>query len=222
MLFRSQERLSYYSSVCESLGLNPLTRPFEYIQLNGKLTLYARKDCADQLRALHNVSVTDLTESEREGVFVVTAKVQNGSGRQDAAKGAVSIKGLSGDALANALMKAETKAKRRATLSICGLGMLDETEVETVPGARVVVETGVESLVPPGGSQDESAVSPSDADSSTPSAGDETPWPVYGKFSGQPINSLTDNYLNWFLDKFPQADPELRQRVKAELARRGV
>ena len=30
-------------------------------------------------------------------------------------------------------MKAETKAKRRVTLSICGLGMLDETEVETVP-----------------------------------------------------------------------------------------
>ena len=33
-------------------------------------------------------------------------------------------------------MKAETKAKRRVTLSICGLGMLDETEVETIPGAR--------------------------------------------------------------------------------------
>ena len=33
-------------------------------------------------------------------------------------------------------MKAETKAKRRATLSICGLGMLDETEIETIPDAR--------------------------------------------------------------------------------------
>jgi hypothetical protein len=29
-------------------------------------------------------------------------------------------------------MKAETKAKRRVTLSICGLGFLDETEVETL------------------------------------------------------------------------------------------
>jgi hypothetical protein len=29
-------------------------------------------------------------------------------------------------------MKAETKAKRRVTLSICGLGMLDESELETV------------------------------------------------------------------------------------------
>jgi hypothetical protein len=32
-------------------------------------------------------------------------------------------------------MKCETKAKRRVTLSFCGLGMLDESEVESVPGA---------------------------------------------------------------------------------------
>jgi phage tail sheath protein FI len=30
-------------------------------------------------------------------------------------------------------MKAETKAKRRVTLSICGLNMLDESEVESIP-----------------------------------------------------------------------------------------
>ena len=128
-----QERSDYYLQVCKSVGLNPLTQPFQYIVLNGKLTLYARKDCTDQLRMIHNVSVSDLTESEREGVFVVTAKVQNGVGRTDMAKGAVNIAGLKGENLANALMKAETKAKRRATLSICGLGMLDELEVEDIP-----------------------------------------------------------------------------------------
>ena len=35
--------------------------------------------------------------------------------------------------LGNALSKAVTKAKRRATLSICGLGMLDETEIASIP-----------------------------------------------------------------------------------------
>jgi hypothetical protein len=30
-------------------------------------------------------------------------------------------------------MKCETKAKRRATLSICGMGILDETEVDDIP-----------------------------------------------------------------------------------------
>lgn len=31
------ERVSYYRSVCESLGLNPLTKPFEYLMLNNRL-----------------------------------------------------------------------------------------------------------------------------------------------------------------------------------------
>lgn len=129
------ERGHYYFQLCESLGLNALTQPFEYIQLNGKLKLYAKKDCTDQLRSVHNVSVTDLVENEREGVFVVKAKVSNAKGRTDVSTGAVNIKGLAGEALANALMKAETKAKRRATLSICGLGMLDETEIEDIPAS---------------------------------------------------------------------------------------
>lgn len=129
------ERSRYYVEVCQSVGLNPLTKPFEYIVLNGKLTLYALRNCTDQLRTIHEVSVEDLAESERDGVFVVTAKVRNGKGRTDMAKGAVTIGNLKGDALANAMMKAETKAKRRATLSICGLGFLDETEIETIPSA---------------------------------------------------------------------------------------
>ena len=36
-LLTAGERLSYYGKVCESLGLNPLTKPFQYIRLNGKL-----------------------------------------------------------------------------------------------------------------------------------------------------------------------------------------
>jgi hypothetical protein len=42
---------------------------------------------------------------------------------------AVAVKGLIGEALANAYMKSETKAKRRVTLSIMGLGLLDESEI---------------------------------------------------------------------------------------------
>lgn len=130
------ERNSYYFKMCESMGLNPLTRPIEYIQLNNRLTLYAKKDCTDQLRAIHKVSVTDMTETERDGVYIVTSKVANAEGRTDIAKGAVNIQGLKGENLANAIMKAETKSKRRATLSICGLGILDETEVEDIPSTQ--------------------------------------------------------------------------------------
>lgn len=140
----SAERVAYYRRVCESLGLNPLTKPFDYITLNGRLTLYARKDATDQLRGKANVSITKLERELVSGVYVVTAYANN-AGRQDSSIGAVSVDGLKGDALANAMMKAETKAKRRVTLSIVGLGMLDETEVETIADSRPVavnMETG--------------------------------------------------------------------------------
>jgi hypothetical protein len=126
------QRSVYYGKVCESLGLNPLTRPFEYIRLNNKLTLYAKRDATDQLRKIHNVSIEITSRQKIDDVWVVTAWARIND-RTDESVGAVNVHGLKGDALANALMKAETKAKRRVTLSICGLGLLDETEVETIP-----------------------------------------------------------------------------------------
>ena len=158
-----EQRTEYYLNVCRSVGLNPATQPFEYIKLQGKLKLYARKDCTDQLRYLHNVSVVEMTRADRDGLFIVTAKVANAAGRTDMSTGAVSIKGLQGDALANALMKAETKAKRRATLSICGLGFLDETEVEDIPApARQHVRLPTSHAVTPAEDAAGSSVPPQD------------------------------------------------------------
>lgn len=131
------QRNLYYKAVCESLGLNPLTRPFEYITLNGRLTLYARKDCTDQLRKIHGVSIRIVDRTSVDGVMIITAQATDKSGRVDESTGAVSVSNLRGEALANATMKAETKAKRRVTLSICGLGFTDESEIDGIPNARV-------------------------------------------------------------------------------------
>lgn len=139
------QRVFYYREVCQSVGLNPLTRPFDYLHLNGKLVLYANKSCTDQLRGVRRIEVSKLERERADDLAIVVAYVRDHTGRQDSAMGAVSIAGLKGEALANALMKAETKAKRRATLSISGLGLLDEIEVETTPGAwraDVDLETG--------------------------------------------------------------------------------
>ena len=135
-----EERLLYYRQVCESLGLNPLTRPFDYIVLNGRLTLYARRDATDQLRRIHGISVRIVSREfvDLLGLYVVTARATTPDGREDEAVGAVYVKGLSGEALANAIMKAETKSKRRVTLSIVGLGWTDESEVESIPGAKAI------------------------------------------------------------------------------------
>jgi hypothetical protein len=140
-----KQRVNYYSATCESLGLNPLTRPFQYITFQGKLTLYARKDATEQLGKHSGVSTQIMGKERIEDIYIVTARATTSSGRFADSTGAVPIGGLKGEALANAFMKAETKAKRRATLSVCGLGWLDETEVDSVPGARrvnVSVETG--------------------------------------------------------------------------------
>lgn len=128
----ADQRLAYYKKVCESLGLNTLTKPFEFISLNGKLTLYAKRDATDQLRKVHNVSLAIASREVIGDIYVVTAKATIGD-RTDESTGAVSVKGLFGEALANAYLKSETKAKRRVTLSICGLGLLDETEVDSIP-----------------------------------------------------------------------------------------
>lgn len=139
------ERVNYYRAVCESVGLNPLTRPFEYITLQGKVTLYARKDATDQLRTIKGISLHIDQIDIGEDLVVVTVSATDKTGRSDSDVGAVAINNLRGEAKANAIMKAITKAKRRVTLSCAGLGWLDETETEAIPDARPVrvdAETG--------------------------------------------------------------------------------
>jgi hypothetical protein len=132
----TEQRTTYYQQVCESLGLNALTKPFEYLTLNGKLRLYALRDCADQLRRLHGISIYIANRERMGDIYIVTARAKDRTGREDESTGAVALGTLKGDALANALMKCETKAKRRVTLSIAGLGWLDETELATIPGSQ--------------------------------------------------------------------------------------
>lgn len=140
------QRLDYYRNVCESVGLNPFTKPFAYIRLNGKLTLYALKDAADQLRKINGISIRIVNQQQVGDLYTVTVEASTVDGRIDSDMGAVAIKGKSGDDLANAMMKAITKAKRRVTLSVAGLGWLDETELETIPAQAVqrvvVADTG--------------------------------------------------------------------------------
>jgi hypothetical protein len=225
------ERSDYYLRVCESVGLNPLTKPFEYIVLNGRLTLYALRGCTDQLRAIHEVSVVALDESERDGVYIVTAKVRNGKGRTDMAKGAVMIGNLRGEVLANAMMKAETKAKRRATLSICGLGMLDETEIDTIPGARTPPMPGPNRIMAP---EPPPASPPHDAETgevrATPyaipvGAGSDA-WVEYARAYAATIEACVslDEANDWaeinqsHLDEMKQEAPKLYARLALRVA----
>lgn len=133
------ERWDYYLSVCKATGLDPTTRPLDLIEdkRDHKVTLYINKEGAAQLRKAYNVSIDKLEQRIENGLCTVVAYASLPSGRRDSDIGIVSVandKGaFRGDWLGNAIKKAVTQAKRRVTISICGFGFLDETEVDQVP-----------------------------------------------------------------------------------------
>lgn len=140
------QRAEYLTRLCESLELNPLLKPLEFITTRGpnpKVILYATKNLAVQVRASKkiNVDITyagalEITPGQLEPrVYTVKARARMGDELVDDI-GTVWIGGLVGDDLANAIMKAHTKAYRRALLSIAGVGVLDESETDSIPGAR--------------------------------------------------------------------------------------
>jgi hypothetical protein len=134
-----RDRVTYYLQTCESLGMNPMTKPFDLITLNGKMVLYVNRSGTDQLRKIGNVGIQIIDKGfdKDTGCYVVTARAKLPCGRDDEDMGVVYTVGLKGDPLANAQLKAMTKAKRRVTLSIMGLGWLDESEVSSIKGAKL-------------------------------------------------------------------------------------
>ena len=164
------QRLTYYEVMCQMAGgLNKFNRPFEYIELDNKLTLYATRRATDEMRTKRHINIEIVSAKQVGQVYVVEAKATTADGRIDTASGAVPLveqkilrwessrngkrypvradewTPLSPSDYANAIMKAETKAKRRVTLSITGLSMIDESELDTIRNARriqVDIETG--------------------------------------------------------------------------------
>jgi hypothetical protein len=131
------QKVAYYNYRCSQAGLDPAAKPFDLLKLNGKEVLYANAQCTQQLCAIHKLS-TQVTHREKmDDIYLVSVRVTGADGRLSENQGAVAIAHLKGDALANAVLKATTKAIRRAVLAHCGLGMLDETEAETIPNARM-------------------------------------------------------------------------------------
>jgi hypothetical protein len=168
-----EDRIQYYLALCHSSGLNPLTRPFIVLRSEaGEMVWYATRECAEQLRKRHRVSMRVLSrERTVDGLYIVTVEASTPEGRIEQAQGIVPIlkpKGtwkttesgkryfqegktadgepllapLTGTELANALHKAESKAKRRATLALCGLGLPEVDERQTAQAVRFDPQTG--------------------------------------------------------------------------------
>ena len=150
------DRTQYYLALCQSNGLNPLTRPFIVLKTqDGSLQWYPTVGCAEQLRKRDRVSMRVLSRDlDPTGLYVITVEASTPDGRVEQSQGIVTLaeprmawkknaegqsvkmeeKSSSGEpimvplygkARENAMMRAESKAKRRATFAICGLGLPD-------------------------------------------------------------------------------------------------
>lgn len=159
-----EQLLQYYLAVCKSLRLNPLTRPFEFLQLRDrqnnkqKLVMYATRTCADQLRRNYNISTEVVSAGVEGDIYVVRVRGRAPDGRVDENIGAVPMvvgysengiyktRPLTPSERANAIMTAHTKAQRRLTLSMCGLGMLSEEEAQSLVADGVAAQ--VQAIAP--------------------------------------------------------------------------
>jgi hypothetical protein len=188
-----QEREEYYLARCEALGLDPLSKPFSYLEMkDGKggtrTILYFNKNASDQLRGKLKIKFgkPEFKKSDCGEYLQAEVMFELPDGRVEFATAAVPlvkedvawnklpdgskvkvVKGilqLSPDEKANAVMKLETKLKNRATMSAMGSGMMDESELDTL--SDIIVRT-----IP---TQQESAPSKVETPKKTPAQGDIT------------------------------------------------
>lgn len=128
-------------ALCRATGLNPLTKPFDFLKLQGKLILYANRNAGDQLAAQHRITRRivrgpEIVDVGGKKLVLCVCEASTPDGRTEHATATVDLADPCG--LANVYMKAETKAKRRAALAVTGLSILDESEARDT-GSRAEV-----------------------------------------------------------------------------------
>ena len=121
--FTDIQRKQLYIELCRAYGFDPLSFPFDYIKDKGNLKIYVNSVGASLLRHKYQVSLKIKSREFHQDMWIVTCIAVRGN-REEEATGAVAVGGYVNKV--NALKKAETQAKRRATLSICGWGWDDE------------------------------------------------------------------------------------------------
>jgi hypothetical protein len=126
------ERRDFYRWQCDRLGLDPYSFPFDYLETkDNRLILYPNQRATDQLRKNRGLSMRIVEREILDDLAIITAECFDQEGRTTQAIGTAEMtdkygKPLVGQSKAQAIMKADTRARRRATLAACGL----DSEVE--------------------------------------------------------------------------------------------
>lgn len=131
-VLNSNEYAAYYRHVCDMYGLDASLQPLERIKFRGgKDTLYATRKASEYLIKKHKLTVRVIDERQYGEAIKVTARIKNPETGQFIDSWGAAVLGK-GSELENAILKAHTKAVRRGVLTLCGLGMLDESETENI------------------------------------------------------------------------------------------
>lgn len=129
-------RMRHYMARCEALGLDPRTKPFDYIKdkSSGKTVLYPNATAAQQIgRQMQLSSRVTLREWLDKDTYMVECEVSGPGGRAVRAAAIRYMFNTSGSAYAgqqraNKMMGAETSAHRRAVAAYCGFALPDADE----------------------------------------------------------------------------------------------
>lgn len=132
---RLDQKAAVLEGLARALGLNPLSQPVIFLKTQGREVVYVTKVGTDQIasrlrlqrRTIHG---PDVRKVHGKDLAFCQVEVTAPDGRSEMSTATLPITDPVND-----LMKVESKAKRRATLSIAGLGLLTEEEIETIPGA---------------------------------------------------------------------------------------
>ena len=132
------QRRAVLVELARKLGLNPLSNAVMFLLTNGRETLYVTKQGTDQIAAAarlqrETIKGPEVVTIEGRKLVFCQVRATHPDGRSEVSTATLALMDPVND-----LMKCETKAKRRATLSVCGLGLLAEDEIETIPGAQRV------------------------------------------------------------------------------------
>lgn len=145
-----EQRTQYYMATCERLKLDAYSRPLGWSESTGadgkkRLLLFCKRTGSDQLRRIFGISVISLERLDISNPSVATYRVEGrmSDGRTSMSTASEPIASKSGNALANALMSCESKAKSRLTLEMSGAGLLDEVEVLSFTTGPVFDQVGL-------------------------------------------------------------------------------
>lgn len=179
-----QQCVNLIMGLCRKTGLDPLTKPFEFIvtwdarKKAERKILYATKNASEQLSRIHNLVVA-IVEKEivttpcGEQILTLRSTCKSPDGRQSENVAAVSLSTvvknsdgtvalvipLTGREYSVAYMRAHTMAMRRVVLTHTGISVPDETEIDNIEGARKV-----ETPLPPQATQATPTVTEAEAE----------------------------------------------------------